>query len=479
MKRIFLTNLVLQLGLNLVIKPLYVFGVDLGVQNVIGKESFGTYFSILSFSYLFQMLNDFGIQNFTSSMIAKYPFLVKKYFSNLLIFKALLSSVYILLTFSVAWGIGYERSQIRLLFFVVFIQISSSFLLFFRATIAALGEFRRDSFLSVFDRVLLLILGFSLLRLGFFKPGDDALLFVAIQAFALTLSALLGFFIITKKISDLRLKSSFLLLKYFFRKGLPFAMIVFLTGLYTRIDVVLLERLLPDGKAEAGIFASSYRLIEALNSVLLIFGTLLLPIFSGMVARKESIKELLVLSLKIILFIGISAAVLVFHFRAEIAHVLYREATDYWSTTMGILFWSSIPLAAMYVLGALMTASGTMRRYNWITLAGVIFSLVANLILIPQYKVLGTVTVSVLTQFLIALLLMYYNMQFFKLRFDLRSVIEITIFSILLYLGTIFIRNSTMSWLIQFMMAGCFSIALSFITGLWNISNLTKLLKRS
>ena len=36
-------------------------------------------------------------------------------------------------------------------------------------------------------------------------------------------------------------------------------------GVYTRTDVVMVERLLPDGKMQAGIYASAYRLLDAVN----------------------------------------------------------------------------------------------------------------------------------------------------------------------------------------------------------------------
>lgn len=464
MKKIFLSNLLLQLGLNLIIKPLYVFGVDRGVQNAIGKEAYGTYFSLLSFAFLLHTLNDFGIQNFTSSNVAKYPHLIQKYFPNLLVFKLILSSFYIVLTLIGAIIVGYDAHAIFLLSLLMLLQIISSFLLFFRANIAALGEFKKDSFLSIFDRILLLILGFFLLSLGFFQYGESAFFFIIIQIIALSLASLLGFYIIKNRLINLQFSYNPIFLRYLLKKGLPYALIVFLMLIYTRTDAVLIERLIPDGKSEAGIYASAYRLLEAVNSVMLIFGTLLLPMFSGMIGRKESIKELLQLSLKIVLFLSITTCVLVFYFRNDISSLLYKEATPYWADTMAILFLSYIPLSMMYVLGSLLTASGNLKQYINFNIFIVFFNLTANILAIPYYKAYGAAWVSLATQSIVAIGLIYLNFSFFKLKIDWKSVLQILIVLCAILGFTNLTLQYQGHWLIKILFAAILSFIVCAIT---------------
>ena len=459
----------LQLSLNLIIKPLYVFGIDRGVQNAIGKEAYGIYFSLFSFSYLLQMLNDFGIQNFTSSTVAKHPHLVQKYFSNLFVFKLILSSIYVVFTLLGAWLIGYAWQEIQLLILVMLIQIISSFLLFFRANIVALGDFKIDSFLSVLDRILLLLLGTTCLYFGFFQMGNSAYWFVMIQITAFSTVALIAFYLLQKKIGIVKLTYNPVFLKYLLKKGFAFALITFLMFLYTRTDAVLIERLLIDGKAEAGVFASAYRLLEAANSVMLIFGTLLLPMFSGMVARKENINDLLQLSMKIVLFISITASILIFNFRQEIVNLLYHEANSYWADTMGILFLSYIPLAMSYVLGSLLTASGQLKHYNILSFLGVIFSLSANFLLIPYYKAFGAAIVSVGTQSLIVAGLLYVNTKCYQLKVNWFLLLKITTFSLILFLLVQYTNHFTTIWYIKFFLLGSFALLLSFVMDFWKL----------
>ena len=63
MKKEFSVNLLLLLGLNLLVKPLYIFGIDVQVQNTIGPEQYGLFFSIFNYTLIFQILLEFGITN--------------------------------------------------------------------------------------------------------------------------------------------------------------------------------------------------------------------------------------------------------------------------------------------------------------------------------------------------------------------------------------------------------------------------------
>ena len=60
----FSINLVFLLGLNLLVKPIYLFGVELGVQNAVGAEDYGLYYAMFNFTFLFNVLLDLGINNF-------------------------------------------------------------------------------------------------------------------------------------------------------------------------------------------------------------------------------------------------------------------------------------------------------------------------------------------------------------------------------------------------------------------------------
>jgi len=69
----FLTNLILSLFLNLLIKPFSLLYIDAEVQNRVGAHDYGLYFSLLNLSVLFNILIDLGINNYTIRTMARDP----------------------------------------------------------------------------------------------------------------------------------------------------------------------------------------------------------------------------------------------------------------------------------------------------------------------------------------------------------------------------------------------------------------------
>ena len=65
MQNRFIKNIIFLLFLNLLVKPFWILGIDREVQNLLGDASYGTYQALFNFSYLFYILLDLGITNFT------------------------------------------------------------------------------------------------------------------------------------------------------------------------------------------------------------------------------------------------------------------------------------------------------------------------------------------------------------------------------------------------------------------------------
>ena len=67
MQKKLLSGLFWVLLANLLVKPLWILGIEVGVQNAVGNEVYGFYFSILSISLIFNILLDLGITNFNTA----------------------------------------------------------------------------------------------------------------------------------------------------------------------------------------------------------------------------------------------------------------------------------------------------------------------------------------------------------------------------------------------------------------------------
>ncbi|KAF0190562.1 MAG: membrane protein, partial [Bacteroidetes bacterium] len=115
MRKKFVLNLAFLLFLNLLIKPFHVLFIDVTWQNTVHAENFGLYFALLNFSFVLNIILDFGITNFNNVNIAQNNHLLTKHFSSLVILKLLLAVVYILLAFVIGLIIQYDFRLMKLM----------------------------------------------------------------------------------------------------------------------------------------------------------------------------------------------------------------------------------------------------------------------------------------------------------------------------------------------------------------------------
>ena len=74
-KKKFLSNLVLIIFLNLIIKPFYILGIDAEIINRVGEFEYGVYFSIINLTFLLNIFLDLGVNNYNVKNISQHSFL--------------------------------------------------------------------------------------------------------------------------------------------------------------------------------------------------------------------------------------------------------------------------------------------------------------------------------------------------------------------------------------------------------------------
>ncbi len=94
MNKDFLRSATLLIAVNLLIKPLYIFGIDRTLQNVVGTAEYGIYFALFNYTLFGQVLLDFGINNFNNRAIAQQHHLLTSYLPTFLRLKVLLALAY-------------------------------------------------------------------------------------------------------------------------------------------------------------------------------------------------------------------------------------------------------------------------------------------------------------------------------------------------------------------------------------------------
>ncbi len=432
MNRKFLTNLSFLLFLNLLVKPFYILGIDAEIQNRVGTEEYGLYFSLLGFTFLFNILLDVGIVNFNTRTIAQQPFLIAKYFSkifSLRMFLALIYGGFVLLLGSL---IGYDSSEIYMLIWLICNQILAAFTLYFRSNLAGLLLFKYDTIVSVLDRFLLIIICSVLLWGGFTDKPFDIYWFIYAQTFAYAVTAITALLFLISKQKLGKLRGNKLFSIAILKQSAPYALLILLMTFYYRADSVMLERMLEDGKTQAGIYANGFRFFEAANNIAFLFATLLLPLFSNLLKNKKSVASLINLSSRILIPGAILIATTCFFYSQELMEARYINSTTQSGEVFGLLMICFVFISTTYIFGTLLTANGNLKTLNKIAFVGVILNIVLNLILIPMYQAYGAAIASVITQGLTALAQVWLCKSYFKLKINFELFSKIVLFTFIM-----------------------------------------------
>ena len=476
-QRKFIINLILVVFLNLLVKPFWVFGIDRTVQNVVGAEQYGFYFALFNFSLILNILLDLGITNYNNRHISQNQSSISLYFSNILSVRLILGVVYLAVSMLAAWLLNYDAAQLRMLLLLTFNQFLLALILYFRSNIAGLQMFKTDSIVSVLDRFVLIIIC-SLLLWGNVTDSPFRIeWFVYAQTGSYLLTAAVAFVLVLVNSGGFRLRFDLKFSLEILKKSYPFALLTLLMSLYNRIDSVMLERLLPDGKVQAGIYAQAYRISDACCMFALLFANLLLPMFSRMLKQRENVAGLLKLS-TITMAVPVTAGALTCVFyRQQVMDLMYSSHTVASAPVFALLISGFVAISMTYIYGTLLTANGSLRHLNTVAFCGMVFNIAANLVAIPRWGALGAAVVSLATQSLTAIAQIAIAFSIFGLKFCGRTQFKLAAYVLCVAAVGFVTSRLPFSWAanaaLMMVAAGIVSLAL----GLVRVKDFVNLLK--
>lgn len=462
MQRKFITNLAFLLFLNLLIKPFWIFGIDRAVQNTVGADSYGLYAALFNFTFLFNILLDLGITNYNNRHISQHNFLLNKYFSGILILRLFLAGIYFLISTGVALALGYRGAEIYILLVLLLNQALLSFILYLRSNLAGLHLFKTDSIISVLDRLIMIVVCGFLLWGNITDAPFRIEWFIWAQTGGYLLTALVTFFLVSSKASSVRLEWNPKFLLVVLKKSYPFAILILLMAFYNRIDSVMLERLLPEGPTQAGIYAQAYRLLDAANMIAYLFAGLLLPMFSHMIKKKEPMEELISLSFSFIAVLAVIVISFCLFYAYDIMDMLYHAHVEESARVLQLVMCCFLAYSSVFIFGTLLTANGNLGQLNKVALSGMLLNIVLNLFLIPRFEATGAAVSSIITQYLTAGLQVLLAHKVFGFKFRWNLLFRYLVFTAGTLLLFQFSGNLAANWLPAGIIASALSVVLAF-----------------
>lgn len=475
MRSLFLKNLFLLQGLNLVIKPVWILLIDRMANNLLGT-AYGEYYIVLNLSLVFGVILDIGIQSFNNTHVASDPLFFKKNLKTLLGLKLILSIVYFGIVFSLGW---IKEVNVSLLIIVAVSQIITSFILYLRSNINGLHHYKIDSFLSVSDKFFGIILcvflySFQLINVYYFALA---------QLIALCVTLLIAVFYNIKyhsQIKAIEYKFNSSELMVLIKKSLPFALLFALMGLYTRIDVVLMNILLDDPSYYSSLYAQSYRFLDASSMFAMLFAGLLLPMFSKLISDNEDVRPLTKTATTILLLTALVVGLGSLFYNERIMKMMYDYADvsvwQYSSQIFKLIMLSFIPMALIFVFSTLLTAFKDIYYLILFAAIALMVNLLLNFTLIPNYDIYGAAISTLITQSVFALMCLVRCFYLFKFKISIKLLVRYLLFIVCLF-GVFFFVKSVGNTLLSIVLFVFSSVVLSVLLQLINPNTLLGFLK--
>jgi len=436
----FYSSLVLLIVLNAIIKPFWIFGIDREVQNAVGVAAYGSYFSIFNLSIVLGFLHDWGLTSFYNRHLAAKNEELAGNAGNFVFLKLLFTVLYLAIVFLVAFISGIRRWDI--LFYVTMTQSLASMFIFFRAIITAQQWFHTDAWLSVLDKLLMIIVCFPFLYFPAWIGGMSIERFLLLQMICTAAAMLITLVLLLTRHFHFSFKTLWPG-KHVFKAAAPFAVITLLMAFHYRFDGFLLERI--SGAEEAGKYAGAYRLLDAANMIGYLLASFLLP-YLARYQRDGKLMNQVILDVRHILIVfSVTVCCVVIFLAPWIQKALYNHNDQSYVEVMQWCIPTLICYSLLQIYSAVLLAAGHIVALNYITCGAVVINILTNILLIPEFGAKGSCIAALCSQFFCGTTAIWYARKKLSVPVHLRSILVYVfiggITAAILYLGSEWMSN--------------------------------------
>ncbi len=365
----------------------------------LGAEGFGILSFALAFTGIFQILADLGFSKLLTREISRNKSLTNKYIGNIISIKLITSFLTFALIIITINLMGYSTQIISIVYLIALYTILTTFTQIFYAVLQAyeIMEYQSvgiivNAFLLLFGALYLIYRGYSIIGFGFLYLITSLIILIS------------NFIIYLWKFTLPKLEIDLNFWKSQAKESLPFAITGISLNLYYWIDTILLSLLI--GEAAVGWYNAAYKLVIVLLVIPITLNTVIFPLMSQFhVSSKESLKISFEKLLKLMIFIAIPLGVGTTFLADKTIILIYGDQFFNAIIALQILIWSLVLTFIRSPFERLLESTNKQFTVTKIFIIGVIFNIIANILIIPEYSYVGAGIVTVLTDILILFLL--------------------------------------------------------------------------
>ncbi|MEA2064807.1 MAG: flippase [Patescibacteria group bacterium] len=390
------------LTLAFIIQKILVFLYIPIIARNIGTEMLGKYFFALSFTTIFSIFIDAGLNPILIRETAKYKDKANKYINAVLTLKFFFSFVTLFAVWIITNILGFDFYTRSLIYIASIVMLFDSFTLNFYALLRSRQILKYESFGVIGYQILTVSLGVMVLLTT--KSVGMLIACLAIASFANFIYS--GYWAI--KITKIRIKfiSDKKFFKYLAMSALPFLLAGIFNRVYTHIDIVLISKLI--GDAYTGWYGVANRLTFSLQFIPAAFIAAIYPAMSSYFEHsKEKLKEISEKSIIYLMFIIFPISFGAIALGREIILFFYGNKFENSIMPLQLLMVSLIFVFLYYPIGSLLNASNRQKMNTANMGIAMAVNVALNFILIPKFYLIGAATASIASQFLMFIFGLY------------------------------------------------------------------------
>ena len=397
-KTIARNTLVLLAGQVITVVSTYFYTIY--TARYLGAEGFGTLSFAIAFTGISCLLADLGLSILTTREVSRNNLLADKYAGNVLAIKTILTIITLGFTAIVINILGYPAKTIMVVYLITLSTIFTSFTNTFNSIFQA---FQKMEYISL-GRILYSILMFAGILIAIYE-NLDIISFALVYFFVSLIYLGYSLYICIRKFLIPKIELDFQFWKKLLKESIPFWMTSVFIIIYFRMDMIMLSMM--KGNEVVGWYAASYRLLDGLSVIPAVFMSVMFPVFSKCyIDSKNSLDLAFKKSLKFLIIIAIPIGIGTTILADDIIMLFYGNEYAPSAIALKILIWASVLSFISWTPATLLNSTNKQRSLMIFTSIGAILNMVLNCLLIPSLSYKGAGIATVITEFVVGLLML-------------------------------------------------------------------------
>jgi len=403
------------LGLGTTLSKILSLVLIVYAARVLGAEEYGKFAFALAFIYLFVVFFDFGLSPIITREFAREKE-KKEDFYSIISLKALLALGTLVLVLLGSFLTVPEKDIQSMIFILSLFLIANSFWGMFNSFFHARQKMEYEALFDTLQVLMIFGLGFFIL---FKHPSSENLSYAYFLSALVTLIFVSIFFHF--KIFPLKINFNLSVWKKFLTMSWPLAFIGLFGVIYGYIDSVMLGYW--KMFAEVGWYNAAQRIVMAGLIPMGFIGASFYPALSRFSKEsKEKFQKAWDSELEIMILLAFPLMVGGMVLAPQIIHAFYSFEFTPSVLTLQILILTAGPIFLYRPFYDAMIVLNQQRKTFWVTVAGAVVNVALNLILIPKYSLYGAAAATVITNFLILAIIVYFTKKFTFIRFPILRI---------------------------------------------------------